>query len=470
MASAAVWTDRFTITGATPGESVDFLVKVSVDGALDVPDLRANAADPSRFNYLSSSVAMWLWGFPGGTGCQGGNGFGAPPSFVPPCNASGLHTISRVFYVGSQTDHQEVVQGALDDEFVVSLVVGQSYMVGHHLSAASIITDFAPATTAADFTASMTLTPIGSGYDYVAASGRRYDPPVTNTAPTAISGNNQTVRPGATVNLDGSGSFDDNAPTNELLFDWSFVKVPSGSTATLAGAQTMTPSFEPDVPGTYEVRLVVTDAGGLASAPSEMTVSENPPPSANAGTDQLVMVGTVVQLSGTGDDPDNDSLTFAWALNRPAGSTATLANPALDATTFIPDLPGMYSAQLTVSDPFGPGAPDTAQITAITANGHAQLQLQAASAIAIGLSRASVTNGGNQNALIQFLSNAVTALEAGIVTEAQEKITLAMSRTDGCALRGAPDGNGPGRDWITSCDAQTQIYPLLVDALAAVTP
>ena len=41
------------------------------------------------------------------------------------------------------------------------------------------------------------------------------------------------------------------------------------------------------------------------------------------------------------------------------------------------------------------------------------------------------------------------------------------SRTDGCALRGIPDGNGQGRDWITDCVAQMEIYDCLTAAAEA---
>jgi hypothetical protein len=41
--------------------------------------------------------------------------------------------------------------------------------------------------------------------------------------PTANSGTNQTVRPGTTVTLDGSGSYDDNTETNLLQYAWRFV-------------------------------------------------------------------------------------------------------------------------------------------------------------------------------------------------------------------------------------------------------
>lgn len=42
-----------------------------------------------------------------------------------------------------------------------------------------------------------------------------------------------------------------------------------------------------------------------------------------------------------------------------------------------------------------------------------------------------------------------------------------IERADGCALRGRPDGNGPGRDWITACEAQVRIYNFLKEALDA---
>jgi len=37
-------------------------------------------------------------------------------------------------------------------------------------------------------------------------------------------------------------------------------------------------------------------------------------------------------------------------------------------------------------------------------------------------------------------------------------------------VQGTPDGNGPGRDWITTCAAQEHVYPALGAALAAITP
>ncbi len=46
---------------------------------------------------------------------------------------------------------------------------------------------------------------------------------------------------------------------------------------------------------------------------------------------------------------------------------------------------------------------------------------------------------------------------------------MAIERTDGCALRGSADlpGNDLRKDYVTECDDQALLYPLLVSALEA---
>lgn len=87
--------------------------------------------------------------------------------------------------------------------------------------------------------------------------------------------------------------------------------------------------------------------------------------------------------------------------------------------------------------------------------------------IITALPLAAVTTRGNQNALTNFLSQAIVAIQNNHLATARDKVEEAIERTDGCVLRGAPDGSGPGRDWITSCAAQMDIYDLLTAALAA---
>ena len=93
------------------------------------------------------------------------------------------------------------------------------------------------------------------------------------------------------------------------------------------------------------------------------------------------------------------------------------------------------------------------------------MQLRAAAEQLHGLPASAVTSRGNQQALMEFLREAGDALQEGDLSEARRALERAMGRTDGCARRGAPDGNGPGRDWITTCEAQEQVYTPLVAAL-----
>jgi YVTN family beta-propeller protein len=294
-----------------------------------------------------------------------------------------------------------------------------------------------------------------------------------NTPPAANAGADQAVRAGETVVLDGSASFDDNTATAALLYQWTITGAPGGSSAVLLGANTQSPSFLADVPGTYSIQLVVTDEGGLSSAPDEVLISsDNLAPTARAGDDPLVITGNQVRLDGrASSDPENDPLAFSWTLtSKPAGSTAVLTDSGTATPTLTPDVVGQYAVELVVSDFIGPSAPDTVVITAASAENIAEVQIQQANEIVAALPPSDVTTKGNQNALTNFLSLATVAIQSGDLVEARNKLQQAIERTDGCVLRGMPDGNGPGRDWITDCAAQLEIYDLLTAALAALTP
>jgi hypothetical protein len=78
----------------------------------------------------------------------------------------------------------------------------------------------------------------------------------------------------------------------------------------------------------------------------------NHAPIANAGTDQNVVMGDLVQLAGTGVDPDGDPITsFIWSFSaRPAGSGATLSNEQSPSPTFVADVAGTYVLSLLVYD------------------------------------------------------------------------------------------------------------------------
>ena len=134
-----------------------------------------------------------------------------------------------------------------------------------------------------------------------------------NEAPSADAGPDQTVAEGATVTLAGAGIDPEN---EEISFAWT-----APNDVTLTAAATATPRFtapEQLVANRYLVfTLKVTDASGNASTPATVTITvtagENDAPSANAGDDQTVAEGALVTLAGTGSDPENEPLTFAWA-------------------------------------------------------------------------------------------------------------------------------------------------------------
>lgn len=194
--------------------------------------------------------------------------------------------------------------------------------------------------------------------------------PVSNVAPVANAGPNQSVTTGTTVTLNGSSSSD--ADGNPLTYLWSLVSVPSGSGATLTGPTTVKPTFLADKTGQYVAQLLVND-GLVSSTAATVTITTTPgnsAPVANAGPDQAVQAGATVTLDGSAsNDVDGNPLTYQWTLvSVPAGSTAKLLNPTNVMPTFVADKTGQYVAQLLVNDGKVTSTQDTVTITTTGGN------------------------------------------------------------------------------------------------------
>jgi mono/diheme cytochrome c family protein len=82
-----------------------------------------------------------------------------------------------------------------------------------------------------------------------------------------------------------------------------------------------------------------------------VTPPGNQAPVANAGTPRSVSTGTTVALNGTGStDPEGAALSYAWVLQVPGGSSASLSTNTSSQPSFVADVAGSYTATLTVSD------------------------------------------------------------------------------------------------------------------------
>jgi hypothetical protein len=171
-----------------------------------------------------------------------------------------------------------------------------------------------------------------------------------NGAPTANAGLSQNVLKGALVQLDSAGSSDPNGDT--LRYRWTLVSAPADSPAALSNKEVAKPTFTAEVSGVYVVSLVVSD-GILSSAPSIMTVtasSANLAPVANAGPEQTVRKGDLVQLSGSAStDANGDALNYLWTWTSNPGN-AVLSGSLTVSPSFTPSVAGIYVLTLTVSD------------------------------------------------------------------------------------------------------------------------
>ncbi len=182
---------------------------------------------------------------------------------------------------------------------------------------------------------------------------------------TAVIGNGNTVAIGCPA-----------ATTASYSYAWSIVNQPAGSAAQLNNPSALSPSFTPDVAGTYRVQLIATDAGGNVGVPAQLDVpnvgsctqpltvnSINVVTPAPLGTGLPIALGaTVTDPNYNGNTPGcpliNPLLTYSWSLVRqPNGSHATLNNANAANPSFVPDVATSagqeYIVELVATDAAG---------------------------------------------------------------------------------------------------------------------
>jgi len=90
-----------------------------------------------------------------------------------------------------------------------------------------------------------------------------------NGDPIANAGNDQVIKVGSTVKLNGANSSDPEG--DELTFAWALKSKPTGSKAALSDATQKEPTFVADLPGRYIIELKVND-GLEDSIPDTVTI------------------------------------------------------------------------------------------------------------------------------------------------------------------------------------------------------
>jgi RHS repeat-associated protein len=172
-----------------------------------------------------------------------------------------------------------------------------------------------------------------------------------NSAPSVIVGGDRTIRLPDKAPLDATVT-DDGLPLGKTVtFAWSKVSGPGTVSFAKASAADTTAAFS--LPGTYVLRLTVSDS--QLSASDELTVVVNPanqPPTANAGPDQTITLPDAANLSGAISDddlPEGRTLTAAWSKVSGPG-LVTFVNPNSPTTTATFSEPGAYVLRLTATD------------------------------------------------------------------------------------------------------------------------
>ena len=226
-------------------------------------------------------------------------------------------------------------------------------------------------------------------------------PRVTNTAPVADAGPDQSVEPPETVALNGAGSSDSDG--DALTYSWTQL---SGTTVTLDNANTATPTFDAAaVTTSTDLTFQLTVSDGLATHSDQVVVTLQPPSPNSAPTVTVPATATVAEgasltITATGSDADGDSLTYSWNTGTVTGVTGTSTN----AITFT-------APQVTA---------DTDVVMTVTVSDGS---LSASASVTV-----TITNGTNQAPTVTVPATA-TVVEGSSLT-----ITATASDPDGDSL------------------------------------
>ena len=166
----------------------------------------------------------------------------------------------------------------------------------------------------------------------------------SNWPPVVTTGNDRSVVGGTPVTLEGSGKDIDGTVAS---YAWARTGGTQGAMAPLTNANMATASFTANTleagaaDETHEFTLTVTDDDGATSTKT-VTITVTAPfvtTVAEAGDDQSVASGAMVELVGSGSKVDRRrTATYAWArTGGTTGGAATLTNANMKTASFTAD-------------------------------------------------------------------------------------------------------------------------------------
>jgi hypothetical protein len=188
----------------------------------------------------------------------------------------------------------------------------------------------------------------------------------------AVSQSPALVNAGQRVLLDANAATSDEdseatcGRSERFSYMWRLASAPAGSQSSLNLADSATPSFTPDLDGSYALEVIARDLRGHESEPVTVSVEVGTcglsAPSVTPNASSLTPpTGATVQLSATSADPDTVApcvdpaqFSYHWSFEEvPAGSTAQLNAPMARTPSFVADVRGDYILRVVSVDSRG---------------------------------------------------------------------------------------------------------------------
>ncbi|MFH2027564.1 MAG: PKD domain-containing protein, partial [Nanoarchaeota archaeon] len=181
-----------------------------------------------------------------------------------------------------------------------------------------------------------------------------------NEAPIVMFTINSTpINEGESVLLNATQSTDKDI----IDYKWEF-----GDGNTQSGAVLSTTTYQYNENKTYDIRLTITDSAGFTNSTTNQLIVDDLAPTAEAGADQTVDEGTIVNFDGRLSVSSPDTIvSYEWDIDN--DGTYDL-DGVTNSTTYADN--GIYTVTLRVTDEDGSTATDTLTITVNDVNPNAE--------------------------------------------------------------------------------------------------